>query len=408
VATNTRPRTFPLSSEIVKKNLLILSVVANVALTALLILRVGGSPSVDSRGGGVEVVTNTVTKRVTGPVKIVNSTNVVRLDWAGLESTDYLEYIENLRSVACPEETIRDIIIADINKLYAERWRESQPPPQSWKYWRPSLKGNGKDPITGQIRLELESERAALIQKLLGVNFRAAMSKYDWNASSRRDDGLVFLAPGKRSWVEEWGKRSKLEVRQLVEQLKTSNEPKETRAAFLRDLEMRQQQDLAKALTPGELTEYQVRHSGLADQLRKTLSRVEISETEFRQLFTLLGSRPDAMLSASRLKGAESPLNDPFLAPRLQELLGMERYAGFQDAVLPRVKGGGREGDPALSEELAAATMILKQIADAEIAKIAADPRLSTEDRAAQIKQIQKERKRMSSEFKKGSRKQNR
>jgi hypothetical protein len=101
-------------------------------------------------------------------------------------------------------------------------------------------------------------------------------------------------------------------------------------------------------------------------------------------------------------------LNDPFLAPRLQELLGMERYAGFQDAVLPRVKGGGREGDPALSEELAAATMILKQIADAEIAKIAADPRLSTEDRAAQIKQIQKERKRMSSEFKKGSRKQNR
>src|SRR4051812_22723871 len=34
--------------------------------------------------------------------------------WALLESPDYKKYIANLREVNCPEETVRDIIIADV------------------------------------------------------------------------------------------------------------------------------------------------------------------------------------------------------------------------------------------------------------------------------------------------------
>src|SRR5262245_56336349 len=41
--------------------------------------------------------------------------------WTEVESADYKEYISRLRAVQCPEETIRDIIVADINKLYAPR-----------------------------------------------------------------------------------------------------------------------------------------------------------------------------------------------------------------------------------------------------------------------------------------------
>ena len=32
-------------------------------------------------------------------------------------AADYREYIENFRNIDCPEETIRDIILADVNKL---------------------------------------------------------------------------------------------------------------------------------------------------------------------------------------------------------------------------------------------------------------------------------------------------
>src|SRR5215831_1795406 len=41
--------------------------------------------------------------------------------WSQVESDDYPTYIANLREIGCPEQTIRDIIIADVNVLYARR-----------------------------------------------------------------------------------------------------------------------------------------------------------------------------------------------------------------------------------------------------------------------------------------------
>ena len=41
--------------------------------------------------------------------------------WSMLESSDYRQYIANLRSIACPEQTIRDIITADVAALYARK-----------------------------------------------------------------------------------------------------------------------------------------------------------------------------------------------------------------------------------------------------------------------------------------------
>ena len=41
--------------------------------------------------------------------------------WRDVESTDYPTYIANLRDIGCPEQTIRDIIIADINAMYSRR-----------------------------------------------------------------------------------------------------------------------------------------------------------------------------------------------------------------------------------------------------------------------------------------------
>src|SRR5579863_9254903 len=39
--------------------------------------------------------------------------------WQELESTDYQTYIKNLRDISCPEQTIRDLIVADVNAVYA-------------------------------------------------------------------------------------------------------------------------------------------------------------------------------------------------------------------------------------------------------------------------------------------------
>ncbi len=44
-----------------------------------------------------------------------------KFNWSQLESTNYRTYIANLESIGCPAQTIRDIIVADVDSLYAPR-----------------------------------------------------------------------------------------------------------------------------------------------------------------------------------------------------------------------------------------------------------------------------------------------
>jgi hypothetical protein len=48
----------------------------------------------------------------------------LRFSWSQLESADYPIYIANLRSIGCPERTLREIIKADVADLYAQKRKE--------------------------------------------------------------------------------------------------------------------------------------------------------------------------------------------------------------------------------------------------------------------------------------------
>jgi hypothetical protein len=75
--------------------------------------------------------------------------------WSQLESTDYRQYINNLRAIGCPRQTIRDIITADVHSLYAARGEQS-----------------GHEPLQAQIRaaklLALRAEENSVLLALLG------------------------------------------------------------------------------------------------------------------------------------------------------------------------------------------------------------------------------------------------
>src|SRR5882724_11186316 len=55
--------------------------------------------------------------------------------WQEVESADYPAYVANLRAIGCPEQTIRDIIIADVNALYARR-RATELVTADQQWWR--------------------------------------------------------------------------------------------------------------------------------------------------------------------------------------------------------------------------------------------------------------------------------
>src|SRR5579859_490119 len=66
--------------------------------------------------------------------------------WGQLESSDYKTYISNLRAIGCPEQTIRDIITADVDNLYSRKFKGLQ----------------------GSERQKLRREENAVIVSLLG------------------------------------------------------------------------------------------------------------------------------------------------------------------------------------------------------------------------------------------------
>src|SRR5689334_8267831 len=55
--------------------------------------------------------------------------------WDELESPDYKAYIKNLREIGCSESTIRDIIVADINQVYAKK-KQDQSLTADQQWWR--------------------------------------------------------------------------------------------------------------------------------------------------------------------------------------------------------------------------------------------------------------------------------
>ncbi|HWH71869.1 MAG TPA: hypothetical protein VNT26_21080 [Candidatus Sulfotelmatobacter sp.] len=50
-------------------------------------------------------------------------------DWAAIEVGDYQEYVKRLKAVGFPQELIREIVIADLDKLYEPREQALKPKP---------------------------------------------------------------------------------------------------------------------------------------------------------------------------------------------------------------------------------------------------------------------------------------
>jgi hypothetical protein len=75
-----------------------------------------------------------VTVEQTAPaVQLV--TNALRsLNWRRVESEDYAQYVARLRSLGCPEQTICEIVTADVNEMFRRR---SKPEVYSATYFAP-------------------------------------------------------------------------------------------------------------------------------------------------------------------------------------------------------------------------------------------------------------------------------
>src|SRR6185437_880523 len=91
--------------------------------------------------------------------------------WQELESPDYQAYVANLREIGCPQQTIRDIIVADVNQLYARK-RAAEVPTADQEWWRYEPDAAFTQTANDK-QASLEQERQNLLTTLLGPNWNA-------------------------------------------------------------------------------------------------------------------------------------------------------------------------------------------------------------------------------------------
>src|SRR5436190_6050472 len=127
------------------------------------------------------------------PDRIYKTNVVVRrqnFTWDEIESADFPSYIAKLRAIGCPEATIRDIIVADVNQLFARR-RATEVITAEQKWWR-----SEPDPEVTQMASEklqaLEAERRTLLSTLLGPDWESSYYPYPARPDSSPLDGPIL------------------------------------------------------------------------------------------------------------------------------------------------------------------------------------------------------------------------
>jgi hypothetical protein len=242
----------------------------------------------------------------------VARTNVVvrreNFVWNEIESEDFPTYIANLRTIGCPEPTIRDIIVAEVTQHFARR-RATEVVTGAHQWWRAEPDPEVAWAAINQIRA-LEDERRALLTSLLGP---------DWESADYPMPSIETLAPMDGPVLGELPAETRLAVQQ-IERAALERQQEYLNAQQAAELEpdplqlarLRQQTraELAEVLEPDALEEYLLRYSHEAAQLRRELRAFDPTSEEFRALFhardpleqqiAQLGPDPDPVTASQR------------------------------------------------------------------------------------------------------------
>jgi hypothetical protein len=305
--------------------------------------------------------------------------------WSQLESTDYRTYIKNLRAVGCPEETVRDIILAEINKLYAPKFSAARRPDARQNYWQspPSW-----SPDTYAQQKGLHRERSGLIRELLGVDPDEESRKND-TSGREQDDPLAFLPASKRQPLRDLEEKYfNLERRIYAEAhgiMTTSDR------ASLAELQQQKAREVDLLLTSQERLEYQLRESPTARRLQQELTAFQPTEAEFRaicQAQIAFDERTEALRSSG--SGAPSPRNDDALQAQIREALGDQRYFEYLRSKDPAYQTLVRIADRfGLPETVASQVLELKQSAETQSQEVAANTGLTSGEKQVWLKTLQ-------------------
>jgi hypothetical protein len=258
---------------------LALSLVGNVFLAFFLYIAIQplGVPTVppSSVDNGTLVKTNVV-------VRHENFT------WEQIESTNYVIFVKNLRAVGCPEQTIRDIILAEVNRIYTRRRLEEVDYP-NYQWWRSEPETSVVQAASDKLEA-IEADRRRVLDLLLGPGWDRKN-----NEVIAAGGGITLTGPilgdlplYMKNAVLTIAARAQLKIEAYQAEQTRQNKPVDPMLMVrLREEPLLQ---LASVLSPAQYEEYALRYSPGAQQLRDQMRSMELSRNQFHDLFNAISS----------------------------------------------------------------------------------------------------------------------
>ena len=257
-----------------------------------------------------------------------------RPSWRQIESADYTTYIANLRAVGCPEQTIRELVQADVNKLYNDRKAALYTAAAgSFKFWatddHSKLAPAQSAELVGQLA-QYDREKHTVLGQLFGADpgdINIVLTEQELERQRR----VSFLPQAKQNELRALeGSYPGMEeqIHALVDSTSAQADPQELQQ--LLDRYTRKKTELSQLLSPDEYEEYELSTSWTADNLRHRLAGFEPTEEEFRGIFRLWRAQDERLATVYALRQPEPGNQEVFEA--IRQFLGEQRNAQYRQA----------------------------------------------------------------------------
>jgi hypothetical protein len=258
--------------------------------------------------------------------------------WSQVESDDYKTYIARLRAIGVPEQTIRDIIIADLDKLMAPSVATLRGRKGEIKYWEPVEEELLIDVDAREVarkEREVERQKQEILKELTGADLRRERLQQQGH-DDYYERRLSFLPEDRRSTVRDILEKYDDAETQLRARETEEGEPL-TLAEQQQARVLRQQRDaeLKAALTPAEREQYELWMSTTANAVRSAFYGMNPTESEFRAVYQARktfdetwGNTDPALLNPSAQQQRAQALQQS--EEQIRRALGDQRYAEWK------------------------------------------------------------------------------
>ncbi len=308
-----------------------------------------------------------------------------------------------LRSQGLPEATVNSLMRAHLYEKYYARYREiyaAKKPANASAYWNNGTRGARA--LTSEERAELrELQRSARteIAALLGPNAHDPAGYYDLKYD--------YLSPDKAGQLYQL-QRDYDDMRSQLND-DTNNYRVASDAEKLNFLTAEYRKDLASILTPEELRAHDLRHSFTASSLMRSAQGLNLSESEYTQIYDLRSKmdqafkevrdlstkttdgkttrytlNPDSKDTYAAIKAEREKLQD-----QINTLLGPDRLATYQrnqDFDYTQLRKAQERFN--LPEAAIEQTYALREATGSASMRIANDTTLTPEQKTAALNQL--------------------